>query len=220
MLPKGELTRDQLSQLLFVYIGMASDIMELFVLFDEEKVLGDPLLAYVILAVWSVSLLQYGLVLTATKSRKPRMATHARDADMSATEKASRQCLCCETEIWAILTTVLMQDGPFMGLRLYILISKNVMAYGMLFFTFKNALVLSLQFYRIVVITCESKDDDEDDDKALIIRNAEEGRGKSSGSVRHGSALSIVRSKHSATVAPAPYPSDNHPVHGKNTSEC
>lgn len=35
MLPKGELTRDQLSQLLLVYIGTAADIIELF---DSFKV--------------------------------------------------------------------------------------------------------------------------------------------------------------------------------------
>lgn len=35
MLPKGELTRDQLSQLLLVYIGTAADIIEFF---DSFKV--------------------------------------------------------------------------------------------------------------------------------------------------------------------------------------
>lgn len=41
MLPKGELTRDQLSQLLLVYIGTAADIIEFF---DSFKVLSslDP----------------------------------------------------------------------------------------------------------------------------------------------------------------------------------
>lgn len=36
MLPKGDLTRDQLSQLLLVYIGTAADIIEFF---DSFKVL-------------------------------------------------------------------------------------------------------------------------------------------------------------------------------------
>ena len=35
MLPKGDLTRDQLSQLLLVYIGTAADIIEFF---DSFKV--------------------------------------------------------------------------------------------------------------------------------------------------------------------------------------
>ena len=38
MLPKGDLTRDQLSQLLLVYIGTAADIIEFF---DSFKVTTD-----------------------------------------------------------------------------------------------------------------------------------------------------------------------------------
>ena len=37
MLPKGDLTRDQLSQLLLVYIGTAADIIEFF---DSFKVIN------------------------------------------------------------------------------------------------------------------------------------------------------------------------------------
>lgn len=37
LLPKGELTRDQLSQLLLVYIGMAADIIEIFEAFRVRK---------------------------------------------------------------------------------------------------------------------------------------------------------------------------------------
>jgi len=38
MLPKGDLTHDQLSQLLLVYIGTAADIVEFFDAFKEETV--------------------------------------------------------------------------------------------------------------------------------------------------------------------------------------
>jgi hypothetical protein len=38
MLPKGKLSHNQLSQLLLVYIGTASDIVELFEAFKEEVV--------------------------------------------------------------------------------------------------------------------------------------------------------------------------------------
>ena len=40
LLPKGEITREQLSQLLLVYIGMAADIIELF---EAFKVLWEGL---------------------------------------------------------------------------------------------------------------------------------------------------------------------------------
>lgn len=39
LLPKGELTRDQLSQLLLVYIGMAADIIEIFEAFRVSAIL-------------------------------------------------------------------------------------------------------------------------------------------------------------------------------------
>jgi len=37
LLPKGDITREQLSQLLLVYIGMAADIIELFEAFKVSE---------------------------------------------------------------------------------------------------------------------------------------------------------------------------------------
>jgi hypothetical protein len=41
LLPKGDLTRDQLSQLLLVYIGTAADIIEFFDSFKVSKLKKD-----------------------------------------------------------------------------------------------------------------------------------------------------------------------------------
>ncbi len=73
MLPKGDLTRDQLSQLLLVYIGTAADIIEFFDSFKDEKVNTNKVLCMVVLSIWSWSLLQFTFVLTATKGRKTRI---------------------------------------------------------------------------------------------------------------------------------------------------
>ena len=51
---------------LFATVGMSSDIMELFYLFDEEPVARDGKFGYAILTLWSASLLQFPLVLTMT----------------------------------------------------------------------------------------------------------------------------------------------------------
>jgi hypothetical protein len=45
----GELTRDQLSQLLLVYTGMAADIAETFEALREPQVVKNRELTYVIL---------------------------------------------------------------------------------------------------------------------------------------------------------------------------
>lgn len=72
LLPKGDLTRDQLSQLLLVYIGTAADIIEFFDSAKDNKIAGDPLLVFLTLGIWSWSLIQFTIVLSATRSRKPR----------------------------------------------------------------------------------------------------------------------------------------------------
>ncbi len=75
LLPKGDLTRDQLSQLLLVYIGTAADIIEFFDSFKDKTIAGEPILVFLTLGIWTWSLLQFTIVLTATRSRKPRGTT-------------------------------------------------------------------------------------------------------------------------------------------------
>src|SRR6218665_2254332 len=65
MLPKGTISREQLSQLLFVYFGISFGIMELFYLFEERDILRNETMYYVILSIWSFSLFQFTIVLTA-----------------------------------------------------------------------------------------------------------------------------------------------------------
>ena len=152
-MPKGEVSHDQLSQLLFVYIGIASDIMELFILFNESYVIQDDILTYIILSAWSLSLMQFTLVLTVTKGSKTRaVGIVPLSTESDSTNEDKKGCKCCETEIWSILTAMLMQDAPFLAIRLYVMIKNRTLTYSILFFTFKNALILGMQLYRLGVV--------------------------------------------------------------------
>lgn len=157
-LPRGQLTHDQLSQLLFVFIGMASDIMELFTLFAVGKVRQTEYIGYVILGVWSLSLLQFTFVLTATSSRHKRVVTHdvteptEADEDGDEEEEIGSVSLCMRTEIWALMISMFLQDIPFLAVRLYVGIHLEVFTFDLLFFTMKNILVIVLQLYRLVVV--------------------------------------------------------------------
>ncbi|XP_028398808.1 transmembrane protein 26-like [Dendronephthya gigantea] len=67
LLPRGKITRDQLSALLLTYVGTAADIMELFEVFDDKKELRlnkDLYIAVLCTYTWSV--LQFAFVRTAT----------------------------------------------------------------------------------------------------------------------------------------------------------
>ncbi|XP_071793311.1 transmembrane protein 26-like [Asterias amurensis] len=149
LLPKGSLTRDQLSQLLLVYIGMAADILEFsFETLLEQAVTCNLFLIILMLCTWSWSLLQFTLVLTSVS------APRASAAKISG-GKSCTGCLgCCENEVWALWITILMQDGPFLAMRLYLLIEFKIINQMMLFFLFKNFLVIVLQLYRMAIVCC------------------------------------------------------------------
>lgn len=72
LLPKGDLTRDQLSQLLLVYIGTAADIIEFFESYKVGGTINETILVYLTLGIWSWSLLQFTIVLSATRARRSR----------------------------------------------------------------------------------------------------------------------------------------------------
>ena len=66
-------------------------------------------------------------------------------------------------EVFQILVTLLMQDGPFLILRLYLIIQFSISSEMHIFFTCKNAIVSVLLVYRLLILTCkEEKNDNED----------------------------------------------------------
>ena len=66
LLPRGAITREQLSALLIVYVGIAADILEVFELFDEENIMYNQSITIATLFVFSWCLLSFCLVTTAT----------------------------------------------------------------------------------------------------------------------------------------------------------
>ncbi|KAK0080501.1 hypothetical protein PV326_008127, partial [Microctonus aethiopoides] len=122
MLPKGDLTRDQLSQLLLVYIGTAADIIEFFDSFKEDKIGRELVLVYLTLGIWSWSLMQFTVVLTATKSRKCRLSSGT-----TIKKKVSSKTSCCSIDVWAIAINMILQDAPFLAFRLIIIIHYQIL---------------------------------------------------------------------------------------------
>nr|XP_002120088.1 transmembrane protein 26-like [Ciona intestinalis] len=160
LLPKGEITREQLSQLLLVFIGVGADILEFVtetIDNDVKQVQCNRLLHYIIYAVWSWSLLQFTLVLTAAKSRKTRVgfSNGERVAIVQDNSNCCARSIFNDADLWGILATLLLQDLPFLAFRLYMMIVYNQIHQMMVFFTGKNALVVILQLYRIVVLQIE-----------------------------------------------------------------
>uniref|UniRef100_A0A8W7Q3C9 Transmembrane protein 26 n=1 Tax=Anopheles coluzzii TaxID=1518534 RepID=A0A8W7Q3C9_ANOCL len=156
MLPKGDLTRDQLSQLLLVYIGTAADIIEFFDSFKDAKIANEPVLVLLTLSIWSWSLLQFTIVLSATRARKPR-GGGAQLRDGPADDASCCNVACCNIDVWGIALNILLQDAPFLTFRLLIIVHYKIITYMNIFFTCKNTLVILLQLYRLYVVNSENR---------------------------------------------------------------
>ena len=137
MLPKGEMTRDQLAQLLLIYIGTAADIIEFFDSFKDEKVNTNKVLCIMVLTIWSWSLLQFTVLLTPPKNPPKRLE--------NPTKLQRAKEICCSIDVWDVLLNIILQDAPFFVFRLLLITYYKLISYMNIFFTCKNTLVITLQ---------------------------------------------------------------------------
>ncbi|CAF1015493.1 unnamed protein product [Didymodactylos carnosus] len=69
ILPRGKISHSALSQLLLVYLSLASDILDLLTLFNEKEIYLSNLMVYVVLSTFTICMFQFALNLTATRGR-------------------------------------------------------------------------------------------------------------------------------------------------------
>ncbi|XP_060571737.1 transmembrane protein 26-like [Ruditapes philippinarum] len=144
ILPRSEVSRAALSDLLLEYLAIASDIMELYAIFDEDVVQSNFGATYAILTIWSISFLQFVPVLVFKQKYR-----HLQSPRMS---KINRACGEYFAEVVVTLTSILLQDGPFLCLRLYIMLRFELITYSLVFFVLKNIVAVLLLIYRLVIL--------------------------------------------------------------------
>ena len=255
LLPKGDISRDQLSQLLLIYIGTAADIMEFTEIIKEDdirktnpKMLQNHHFVNAVILFWSVSLFQFPLTIYAMERTAQRLekekaeleeklkkvkeekdlrrrrnqvapspalyaykknqshenkekdeirvryiqtkfgleikpvmtSVTSMDVEEAATHSPRGRCNRCwhkftkaadnfaakmqdYTELVSLLIPMLMQDGPFLVIRLIVIAYYQVYHDTLYFLTVKNALVVMLQVYRIFVLYYKPPEEDIDE---------------------------------------------------------
>lgn len=148
----GGVTRDELSQLLLIFVGTAADILEFTseTLSDVKE--NNHQLVYIILAVWTWSMLQFPLHLAVVTSR-PQNPDEPTGGEGCCNLLLSRH----STDIWNIIESLFIQDGPFLVVRLIVMIYFDVFHQMLVFFAIKNFLVVVLNLYRLIVICQDYK---------------------------------------------------------------
>ncbi|XP_034041406.1 transmembrane protein 26-like [Thalassophryne amazonica] len=140
----GGVTRDELSQLLLIFVGTAADILE-FTSETLSDVKGNSSqLVYIVLGVWTWSMLQFPLHLAVVNSKPEGEDNHALQ-ELSLMTKHS-------TDMWSVLEALFIHDGPFLAVRLAVMTYFDVFHQMLIFFAIKNFLTVILNLYRLAVI--------------------------------------------------------------------
>ncbi len=85
-----------------------------------------------------------------------------------------RDCILNHLELISCLVPVLMQDGPFFVYRMVLMIQYKISTQMIILLTVKNALVIIVQIYRIMILYCcePRKDEPALDDPSIRVRAA------------------------------------------------
>ncbi|XP_052361535.1 transmembrane protein 26-like [Oncorhynchus keta] len=134
----GGVTRDELSQLLLIFVGTAADILE----FTSETLLDVK-----------DKQSQHGV-------RHPR-SLDVEYVPVSSSPVRGDQGVSLlarlRTDIWSMVESLFVQDGPFLVVRLTLILYFHVIHQMLIFFAIKNFLVVILTFYRLFAIYCNYK---------------------------------------------------------------
>lgn len=183
MMPKGKLTRDELSQLLLINMASAADIIEFFDIININAVSYDKKMITYVLVLWSWSLLQFPLntavafdKLIAGDEPKPAQPTVGRLSSLPSYIVKRMSLNIYEREFeeeenvkpafgeFASITVgLLLQDAPYLVMRLFIISYYKTFGYMIVFLAVKNGLFFILEVYRLCVLFCHCKDSHEHD---------------------------------------------------------
>ncbi|XP_052789694.1 transmembrane protein 26-like [Mya arenaria] len=115
----------KLSENLSGFLGTASDIMDLFSLFDEDDILQNQPLTVLILLAWTLSFIQFAPILENWENL-------------------------VEIDNTYNLMSICLQDGPFLILRVSIMVSLKKAKSSLVFFVIKNIVTLILVAYKMM----------------------------------------------------------------------
>ena len=90
--------------------------------------------------------------------RVPHKSTESFDAEADQKKSKMRKF---HGEMFQILVTLLMQDGPFLVLRLVLSVEFSISTEMHMLFLIKNAMVCTLLIYRLCILTCKADDAEE-----------------------------------------------------------
>ncbi|XP_072023540.1 transmembrane protein 26-like [Amphiura filiformis] len=154
-LPTDGINRNKMANIILLQVVMAADILEFLsagLRTDEGLCLESVLIGVMVL--WTLSLLQFPIHFDTTEIH--RLSSAAR----SALEKTSTLNRLARSKVWEIVSVIILQDGPFICMRLFFLFYFKIFSQASMFFIVKNFLYLIIEVYRLWALLCVKVDED------------------------------------------------------------
>ncbi|XP_039611596.1 transmembrane protein 26-like isoform X2 [Polypterus senegalus] len=155
LMPRGDLSRAQLYELLLVESALGADILDILDTSKQSQVETNRAIRVMGLGVFSWSMIQFPLVLTkiedsdSYKYSKVPLRDNGKLQVLPKVRTWFRSCI--SSQVCTLLISLCMQDGPSLVYRLYLLIEKNMKNQMMIFFICQHILLIILQINRIIV---------------------------------------------------------------------
>ena len=153
LLPRGKMSLLKFSDMLLVYFGMSVDILD-FLTQGIEIFRCSVSASQIVLVITAVSLIQFTLDIELMLDKFDRLSRKQSIFTVLGIQEFMKY-----PQVRTIVTNMLMQDLPFLIMRIYILFfARDVTGEKPTFFAIKNVMVLSLQSYRLYILINQGVD--------------------------------------------------------------
>ena len=142
-----------LSELLLTYVGVGGDMADQLGMLELKVVAANLNYVYLVLFVWSISLLQFIIPKTGIISSRDSPDQPDSHNNSVKTSRCIRfyekRVKMLSNETTGMVTTLLLQDIPFLISCINVMVVTKFISYNMVFFCVKNAAVIVLQMIKV-----------------------------------------------------------------------
>ncbi|XP_069803814.1 transmembrane protein 26-like [Dendropsophus ebraccatus] len=155
LMSRGDMTRDQLGQLLLTYFALGADTLDILDFIQGTSEDSSHTVTWVGLGLFGLSMMQFPFMLSEGFSVS---SLDIPDNDQHQPLNEVKTSIgSFKAEIGRVIITLIAQDVPFLGYRLYLTTREGLFVHSLTFFIIKNIFTIAIQLYRVGALICSRR---------------------------------------------------------------
>ncbi|XP_069804131.1 transmembrane protein 26-like [Dendropsophus ebraccatus] len=158
LMSRGDMTRDQLGQLLLTYFALGADTLDILDFIQGASQDSSQIATWVGLGLFAWSMMQFPFMLSEGFSIS---LLDIPDSEEQQPPPAVKTCIGYFTDdfvrVMTLCFTLIMQDVPFLFYRLYLTTREGLFLHSLTFFIIKNIFTIAIQLYRVGAFICSRR---------------------------------------------------------------